>query len=211
MSIVVNAAMIILTIHLLTQTVTQTRKKAGGYRRTQWIAHRAESAQKGRKALDTNAFRPSSYLHTQEVTGSSPAVSTTKKPWNHNGSEVFSLPFSGRKEPLCLRYLGVFSGNFGASCCKSVANFLALYPLCHKGLQLFRQSRLLQIFLDSFLAECPTDFLSSLLLPIFTIIVGINTQRHVHRAVSSQILDLLYVQSSFKKTCDVSVAENMGS
>ena len=62
----------------LTQTVTQTRKKAGGYRRTQWIAHRAESAQKGRKALDTNAFRPSSYLHTQEVTGSSPAVSTKK-------------------------------------------------------------------------------------------------------------------------------------
>ena len=126
-------------------------------------------------------------------------------------NQVFSLPFSGRKEPLCLRYLGVFSGNFGASCCKSVANFLDLYPLCHKGLQLFRQSRLLQIFLDGFLAECPTDFLSSLLLPIFTIIVGINTQRHVHRAVSSQILDLLYVQSSFKKTCDVSVAENMGS
>ena len=62
----------------LTQTVTQTRKKAGGYRRTQWIARRAESAQKGRKALDTNAFRPSSYLHTQEVTGSSPAVSTKK-------------------------------------------------------------------------------------------------------------------------------------
>ena len=62
-------------------------------------------------------------LHTQEVTGSSPAVSTTKKPWNHNGSEVFSLPFPGRKEPLRLRYFGVFSGNFGASCCKSVANF----------------------------------------------------------------------------------------
>ena len=62
----------------LTQTVTQTRKKAGGYRRTQWIAHRAESAQKGRKALDINAFRRSSHLHTQEVTGSSPAVSTKK-------------------------------------------------------------------------------------------------------------------------------------
>ena len=161
--------------------------------------------------MNTNAFRPSSYLHTQEVTGSSPAVSTKRKPWNHNGSEVFSLPFSGRKEPLCLRYFWVFSGNFGASCCKSVANFFALYPLYHKGLRLFRQGRLLQIFLDGFLAECPTDFLSSLLLPIFTIIVGINTQRHVHRAVSSQILDLLYVQSSFKKTGDVSVAENMDS
>ena len=60
----------------LTQTVTQTRKKAVGYRRTQWIAHRAESTQKRRKALRHNTFRRSSYLHTQEVTGSSPAVST---------------------------------------------------------------------------------------------------------------------------------------
>ena len=121
----------------LTQTVTQTRKKAGGYRRTQWIAHRAESAQKGRKALDTNAFRPSSYLHTQEVTGSSPAVSTKRKPWNHNGSGVFSLPFSGRKEPLCLRYFGVFSGNFGASCCKSVANFFGPLSVVPQGFAAF--------------------------------------------------------------------------
>ena len=60
----------------LTQTVTQTRKKAGGYRRTQRIARRAESMQKRRNALVANAFRRSSYLHTQEVTGSSPAVST---------------------------------------------------------------------------------------------------------------------------------------
>ena len=62
----------------LTQTVTQTRKRLESIRRTQWIAHRAESTQKRRKALDSNAFRPSSYLHTQEVTGSSPAVSTKK-------------------------------------------------------------------------------------------------------------------------------------
>ena len=121
----------------LPQTVTQTRKKAGGYRRTQWIARRAESAQKGRKALDTNAFRPSSYLHTQEVTGSSPAVSTKRKPWNHNGSEVFSLPFSGRKEPLCLRYFGVFPGNFGASCCKSVANFFGPLSVVPQGFVAF--------------------------------------------------------------------------
>ena len=64
--------------HGLTQTVTQTRIKAGGYRRTQWIAHRSESTRKRRKALRRNAFRRSSYLHTQEVTGSSPAVSTKK-------------------------------------------------------------------------------------------------------------------------------------
>ena len=107
--------------------------------------------------------------------------------------------------------LGYFRVISGLLVAKVLQIFSALYPLCHKGLRLFRQGRLLQIFLDGFLAECPTDLLSSLLLPIFTIIVGINTQRHVHRAVSSQILDLLYVQSSFKKTCDVSVAENMGS
>ena len=137
MTIVVNAAMIILTIHLLTQTMTQTRKKAGGYRRTQWIAHRAESTQKRRKALRHNAFRRSSYLHTQEVTGSSPAVSTKRKPWNHNGSEVFSLPFSGRKEPLCLRYFAVFSGNFGASCCKRVANFFVPLSVVPQGFAAF--------------------------------------------------------------------------
>ena len=107
--------------------------------------------------------------------------------------------------------LGYFRVISGLLVAKVLQIFSALYPLCHKGLRLFRQGRLLQIFLDGFLAECPTDLLSSLLLPIFTIIVGINTQRHVHRAVSSQILNLLYVQSSFKKTCDVSVAENMGS
>ena len=41
------------------------------------MPHRAESMQTRRKALQHNAFRRSSYLHTQEVTGSSPAVSTT--------------------------------------------------------------------------------------------------------------------------------------
>ncbi len=62
----------------LTQTVTQTRKRPGRMGWTQWIAHRAESTQKRRKALRHNAFRRSSYLHTQEVTGSSPVVSTKK-------------------------------------------------------------------------------------------------------------------------------------
>ena len=76
----------------LTQTVTQTRKKAGGYRRTQWIAHRAESTQKRRKALRHNAFRRSSYLHTQEVTGSSPAVSTKSR--NHCSTMVSGFFFS---------------------------------------------------------------------------------------------------------------------
>ena len=134
----VNAVgIMILAIQLMTQTVTQTRKRLGSTGRTQWTLHRAESAQKRRKALQHNAFRRSSYLHTQEVTGSSPAVSTTKKPWNHNGSEVFSLPFSGRKEPLCLRYFGVFSGNFGASCCKSVANFFGPLSVVPQGFAAF--------------------------------------------------------------------------
>ena len=42
----------------MTQTVTQTRKKAGGYRRTQWIARRAESTQKRRRGAD-GIIRPS--------------------------------------------------------------------------------------------------------------------------------------------------------
>ena len=75
----------------LTQTVTQTRKKAGGYRRTQWIARRAESMQKRRKALRHNAFRRSSYLHTQEVTGSSPAVSTKKFSVSQETGNFFCL------------------------------------------------------------------------------------------------------------------------
>ena len=73
----------------LTQTVTQMRKKAGGYRRTQWIAHRAESTQKRRKVLRSNAFRRASYLHTQEVTGSSPAVSTKKVQGSQRSLDFF--------------------------------------------------------------------------------------------------------------------------
>ena len=38
--------------------MTQMRKKAGGYRRTQWIAHRAESTQKRRRGTD-GIIRPS--------------------------------------------------------------------------------------------------------------------------------------------------------
>ena len=76
----------------LTQTVTQTRKRLESIRRTQRIARRAESMQKRRKALATNAFRRSSYLHTQEVTGSSPAVSTKKFLISQEIRNFFSLP-----------------------------------------------------------------------------------------------------------------------
>ena len=107
----------------LTQTVTQTRKRPGRMGWTQWIAHRVESTQKGRKALDTNAFRPSSYLHTQEVTGSSPAVSTRKKPWNRNGSEVFSFLMQfvpsfcgGQNVALCSQMLPCFRSQAVLSC-----------------------------------------------------------------------------------------------
>ena len=99
----------------LTQTVTQTRKKAGGYRRTQWIAHRAESTQKRRKALRHNAFRRSSYLHTQEVTGSTPLSSTKQVLDEHLflqrrfRREVFAL-IHNRKAPSWKRFQdGAFS------------------------------------------------------------------------------------------------------
>ena len=62
----------------LTQTVTQTRKETNSSRRRQWTPHRAERPQKCRKTLYLSAFRHPSNLHTQEVTGSSPAVSTKK-------------------------------------------------------------------------------------------------------------------------------------
>ena len=107
----------------LTQTVTQTRKRPGRMGWTQWIAHRPESTQKGRKALDTNAFRPSSYLHTQEVTGSSPAVSTKRKPWKPCVSKVFSflMNFSvsasdGRFAALCFQILPCFRSLAVLSC-----------------------------------------------------------------------------------------------
>ena len=90
--------------------MTQTRKKqvdAGGHSGS---PPRAESTQKCRKALDTNAFRRTSYLHTQEVTGSSPAVSTKIPPhlrWDFSLPKF--LPDSGsmtytrvRKQALCV-------------------------------------------------------------------------------------------------------------
>ena len=94
----------------MTQTVTQTRKRLESIRRTQWIAHRAESTQKRRKTLRHNAFRRSSYLHTQEVTGSSPAVSTKIPPHlRRDFSLPKFLPDSGsmtytrvRKQALCV-------------------------------------------------------------------------------------------------------------
>ena len=95
--------MIILTIHLLTQTVTQTRKRPGSIGRTQWIAHRAESTQKRWKALRHNAFQRSSYLHTQEVTGSSPAVSTKKFLISQEIRNFFCLC-----SQIVTRYFGVF-------------------------------------------------------------------------------------------------------
>ena len=57
--------------------LTQIGSGAGAIQRTQWIVRRTESPQKRWKALYTNILSASTYLHTQEVTGSSPAVSTT--------------------------------------------------------------------------------------------------------------------------------------
>ena len=87
----------------LTQTVTQTRKRPGRMGWTQWIAHRAESTQKRRKALRHNAFRRSSYLHTQEVTGSSPAVSTKKFSVSQETGNFFCL-----YPQIVTRHFGVF-------------------------------------------------------------------------------------------------------
>ena len=130
----------------LTQTVTQTRKRPGRMGWTQWIAHRAESTQKRRKALRHNAFRRSSYLHTQEFTGSSPAVSTTKNLGITMVPRFFLCLFLEEKSLSACGILGYFRVISGLLVAKVLQIFSALYPLCHKGLRLFRQSRLLQTF-----------------------------------------------------------------
>ena len=107
----------------LTQTVTQTRKRPSSIGRTHWTFHRAESTQKRRKVLQHNAFRRASYLHTQEVTGSSPAVSTKRKPWKPCVSKVFSFLMEllmsacdGRFTALCLQILPCFRSLAVLSC-----------------------------------------------------------------------------------------------
>ena len=87
----------------LTQTMTQMRKRPGSIGRTQWTFHRAESTQKGRKALRHSAFRRSSYLHTQEVTGSSPAVSAKKFSVSQETGNFFCL-----YPQIVTRHFGVF-------------------------------------------------------------------------------------------------------
>ena len=60
----------------LTQTVTQTGIGAGSRQRKQRSGQQIILNQKGRKGQDSSFFPHPTYLHTQEVTGSSPAVST---------------------------------------------------------------------------------------------------------------------------------------
>ena len=62
----------------LTQTVTQTGIGAGSRQRNQRSGQQIILSQKGRKGRDSPFFPPPTYLHTQEVTGSSPVVSTKK-------------------------------------------------------------------------------------------------------------------------------------
>ena len=59
--------------------------------------------QKRRKAFQHNAFRRSSYLHTQEVTGSSPAVSTKKFLISQEIRNFFCL-----YSQIVTRHFGVF-------------------------------------------------------------------------------------------------------
>ena len=61
-----------------TQTVTQTGIGAGSRQRNQRSGQQIILSQQGRKGQDSSFFPPSTHLHTQEVTGSSPVVSTRK-------------------------------------------------------------------------------------------------------------------------------------
>ena len=80
-------------IIFLTQTVTQTGTGAGRKQRRQQSGQQVILSQKGRKGRESPFFPPPAYLHTQEVTGSSPVVSTNKKPRSLNGFEVFCFVF----------------------------------------------------------------------------------------------------------------------
>ena len=62
----------------LTQTVTQTGIGAGSRQRKQRSGQQIILSQKGRKERAIPSFPPPTYPHTQEVTGSSPVVSTKK-------------------------------------------------------------------------------------------------------------------------------------
>ena len=44
------------------------------------------------------------------------------------------------------------------------------------------------------------DFLGGLGLPVQAVVVGVNPQGHVHRAVSGKVLNLLDVQPRLKET-----------
>ena len=68
-----------LDIEARTISVTQTGIGAGSRQRNQRSGQQIILSQKGRKGQDSSFFPPSTHLHTQEVTGSSPVVSTT---WN---------------------------------------------------------------------------------------------------------------------------------
>ena len=61
-------------------------------------------SQKGRKGRDSPFFPPLTYLHTQEVTGSSPVVST-KKFLISQEIRNFSLYFRSNNSVVFLRFL----------------------------------------------------------------------------------------------------------
>ena len=79
----------------LTQTVTQTGIGAGSRQRNQRSGQQIILSQKGRKGQDSSFSPPLTYLHTQEVTGSSPVVST-KKFLISQEIRNFSLYFSAK-------------------------------------------------------------------------------------------------------------------
>ena len=54
-------------------------------------------------------------------------------------------------------------------------------------------------------------FFCCLCFSAFSVVMGVDTQRHVHSAVARQTLDLLHIQPCLKKPRDVGVAKKMGS
>ena len=88
----------------LTQTVTQTGIGAGSRQRNQRSGQQIILSQKGRKGQDSSFFPPPTYLHTQEVTGSSPVVSTTRSPRTAMVLGLFSVWLFSRILKLRQKY-----------------------------------------------------------------------------------------------------------
>lgn len=128
-----------------------------------------------------------------------------------------------------LLYFAVFWGFLSHRCCKTVANFQEGPNHCAAvGTKIFRGLGLILLLLGAsdgkfsegaadwwyalFLCagtQCVSDLLGGFGLSGTPVIVGVDLQRHIHGAMSGQILDFLHIQSGLEQTGNVGVPQDM--